>query len=223
MEKRIRPFTTILLILLAVVISSGATYLFVTDQANKENDNLQSQIDTLNDAINAQKSSTTATTDETADWKTYTNTTYGFNFKYPKDWTIEEEPVKKHEIFLWTAEQMKEREIAIRNEEGRSFVPQVSISYFDSILVESENVGSNLGAKTLDEYVVKNTEILYEKKIDFASQDAYQAAWGGMGIAYAILAEHNKNIIELRFAADKTGSDLNTGQKKIISTFQFTK
>jgi hypothetical protein len=28
--------------------------------------------------------------DETADWKTYTNEEYGFEFKYPKDWQLEE-------------------------------------------------------------------------------------------------------------------------------------
>ena len=35
--------------------------------------------------------STTATTktDETADWKTYANTTYGFSFKYPNNWILE--------------------------------------------------------------------------------------------------------------------------------------
>jgi len=30
---------------------------------------------------------TPAVVDATADWKTYTNTTYGFSLKYPKDWT----------------------------------------------------------------------------------------------------------------------------------------
>lgn len=32
--------------------------------------------------------SATATTDVTADWKTYTNDTYGFSFKYPSAWNI---------------------------------------------------------------------------------------------------------------------------------------
>ncbi len=29
--------------------------------------------------------------DVTADWKTYTNTQYGFEFKYPKDWSVFED------------------------------------------------------------------------------------------------------------------------------------
>jgi hypothetical protein len=32
----------------------------------------------------------TATADATASWKTYTNETYGFSFKYPNDWTFSE-------------------------------------------------------------------------------------------------------------------------------------
>jgi len=30
----------------------------------------------------------TTITDATADWQTYTNSTYNFSFKYPKDWTV---------------------------------------------------------------------------------------------------------------------------------------
>ena|SRR3989339_587695 len=28
--------------------------------------------------------------ESTSDWKTYTNTKYGFEFKYPKDWTVDD-------------------------------------------------------------------------------------------------------------------------------------
>jgi hypothetical protein len=35
----------------------------------------------------ATTAATTTSTDPTAGWKTYTNSTYGFSFKYPTDWT----------------------------------------------------------------------------------------------------------------------------------------
>jgi hypothetical protein len=48
----------------------------------------------VSDVVSTSKTTadTTATTaatsaNPTADWKTYTNTTYGFSFKYPTDWT----------------------------------------------------------------------------------------------------------------------------------------
>ena len=37
-------------------------------------------------SINSTNLLTTTTTDAIADWKTYTNTDYGFSFKYPRDW-----------------------------------------------------------------------------------------------------------------------------------------
>jgi len=43
-------------------------------------------------ALNEQAStSTQQVSDEYADWKVYKNETYGFEFKYPKDWGIKEE------------------------------------------------------------------------------------------------------------------------------------
>ena len=33
--------------------------------------------------------------DPIADWKTYTNAQYGFSFKYPVDWTVQESPTEK--------------------------------------------------------------------------------------------------------------------------------
>lgn len=93
MEKSIRPFMVILLILLSIVISSGATYLFVDNESSKEEQNLQSQINDLEKQLTILKNS--STTDETADWKTYTNTVYGFSIKYPNDWKINSSMIDK--------------------------------------------------------------------------------------------------------------------------------
>lgn len=221
-------FNIIIVIFIALLAGAGA-YYYVDEQARLDKEDLNKQITDLNKQLSDLKASPSSspsvstTADPTANWKTYTNTKYGFSFKYPKDWVIEEEPVKKQGILIWSAEGYAQLEEGRNNDYGRSYIPEVFINYYDNILVEPENVSSNMGAKTLDEYVVKNIDIVNEEKIDFASQKAYAAQWGGMGISYAILAEHNQNIIELRFNADGDGSDLSLGQKKIISSFQFTK
>lgn len=44
----------------------------------------------------------TPTIDVTADWKTYTNTTYGYSFKYPNMWTLEVDPRSKDKEFQFT-------------------------------------------------------------------------------------------------------------------------
>lgn len=40
---------------------------------------------------NIKPTANNAVVDETADWQTYTNTKYGFEFKYPKNWNVTED------------------------------------------------------------------------------------------------------------------------------------
>lgn len=44
-------------------------------------------IGTITSTATPKATTTTSATDETANWKTYTNEKYGFSFKYPGDWT----------------------------------------------------------------------------------------------------------------------------------------
>ena len=70
----------------------GANY-FADKKLSDKDDQIASTQKAL-DATNAKLKTATATTsttktiDATADWKTYTNSTYGFSFKYPSDWTL---------------------------------------------------------------------------------------------------------------------------------------
>ena len=108
-----RVFTVILLVLLSVVISSGAIYLFFTNQAQIEKDNLQSQIDSLTQVKSANDAKTTTTATPTPTTTTspsptasttttvpgtatgtaslpggiaYTNTKFGFQLVFPQTW-----------------------------------------------------------------------------------------------------------------------------------------
>lgn len=112
-EKGLRPFLVILLALLAIVISGGLTYWYFTNQANKNQDTLKSQINNLENAIMAQKngtststtttptpsptttatttpstspSATTTTSPTPATSVVYTNTKYGFQLTFPSTW-----------------------------------------------------------------------------------------------------------------------------------------
>ncbi len=84
MIKKINAWTAVLMTLLVcvVVAALGMTYLLGRYESK--------QIDLENQITELQKTSTSISAseavDETADWKTYTNTTYGFSFKYPEDW-----------------------------------------------------------------------------------------------------------------------------------------
>ncbi len=69
----------ILLVILLVTLSSLVTYLFVKPQA-------PSQKPTIATSPSVQAIPTPG---PVADWKTYTNSSFGFSFRYPADWNAE--------------------------------------------------------------------------------------------------------------------------------------
>ena len=64
----------VLLGVLAVLAASGGAYWYGQQKAPS--------------VVQEESSQPATTTDETAGWKTYTDTNYGFSFKYPTDWFI---------------------------------------------------------------------------------------------------------------------------------------
>lgn len=91
-----RLLITILIVLLTAGSVGGGTWYFMdqnvkkTKEANdKEIESLQKQIDDLKkESTTSDGAATPTATDETAGWKTYTSTKYGFSLKYPSSWTV---------------------------------------------------------------------------------------------------------------------------------------
>lgn len=81
-QPKTQPWLWIILAAV-VIIGGGLTYWYVT--SNNSSDITAAPSPTL-----TKTSSPTNSANQTADWKTYTNNTYGFSFKYPKDWYIDE-------------------------------------------------------------------------------------------------------------------------------------
>lgn len=85
------------IVLSAVIVGSG-TYYLVNNRANSEKATLQDQITALNTKATPEATTptvttpspttTTKTSDPTATWKTYTNTTNAYSVKYPADWKV---------------------------------------------------------------------------------------------------------------------------------------
>ena len=83
-------------VVLAIAIGGG-TYAFANNKAQKEKTDLQAQITELQNQIDETTAKTTsaptstttsptAATDETVDWKTYTNDKYGFTLTFTNKW-----------------------------------------------------------------------------------------------------------------------------------------
>lgn len=97
-----KPIWTILItVLVTGGLVGGGTYYYLNDKATKDKNTLQSQINDLNkkvadaekslaDAEAAATATTTTATDETANWKTYTNDKYGYSIKFPTDFSVVE-------------------------------------------------------------------------------------------------------------------------------------
>lgn len=77
-----KGFSTIVILgfIAAVAIAFGVFYFLTKSQTPLSNKILQTQ---------PSPAATSAPTDETANWKTYTNTSNHFTIKYPSEWRIE--------------------------------------------------------------------------------------------------------------------------------------
>jgi len=76
-----------LLLICAIVIVSALGYLVWFYCVKSESITTPTPTaTTTNTNANTNTSNTNSTA--TADWKTYTNSTYGYSIKYPKDWTV---------------------------------------------------------------------------------------------------------------------------------------
>lgn len=78
----------VLLLILAIIISSGATYFLVQLQLTKQAPN---QVAQTTPSPTPSVSPAPNGVEETANWKTYTNTKYNFFVKFPNSWTLSEE------------------------------------------------------------------------------------------------------------------------------------
>jgi len=87
---------TILFIIVVAGVSGGGVYLWQRGVSNKEKENLTSELNTLQKQSSQSQAQQTATqpqkniaANDTASWKTYTDTKNSFNFKYPSDAVID--------------------------------------------------------------------------------------------------------------------------------------
>ena len=142
--------------------------------------------------------------------KTYSNSTYGFSFKYPSGYSA--------------------TKASGYSENDGVFIDDTSTGGYEQphlLIIEAEST-----SLSLDDYVAHATTgstFAQAAKITFAGQAAYEGVDNGMTTQYEILVKKGSYIYHI--ALDTGGkdtlaqnkADLSAIQHQILSTFQLTK
>jgi Tfp pilus assembly protein PilV len=79
----------LIVIVVLVVLGGAGAYVYHRDHKAKTTTSSNHSTQTANNnTTKANNSSTTSKADPYAGWKTYSDTTYHYSFKYPSDWTL---------------------------------------------------------------------------------------------------------------------------------------
>lgn len=184
------------------------------------------QIDTITSSMSISVVKKSATTAKTAtdvantDWKTYTNDTYGFSFKYPKDWVVSEIPASATSnpgVALASPATVSNR--------SQWEAPQndINITYAATVATDVVNVLNKLGATTIDDYVTKNNELTKIGTVNLGEVKGIDTIANGMAAYYNIYVVKNNHLYNVFFNTVPSKDKLTDTDNQILSTFQFTK
>lgn len=206
-----KGFVIPIIIAIVAIFAIGGGYYY-TQKSDFLKDDKKENVVTDNSKI-------TSTTDETKDWKTYTNTAFGFEIKYPTDWILDE----KENSLIKNGYVLK---IIIMD--GMD----VPITKGEGVLEEKEITGFNIfdinGNKALMFKWPQNVEggLIYESQIIFPQ--LYNDLNHIYSWSYSDRLEQNGVYYSFSFYPPKEiknkdyDNDIFTEILKILSTFKFT-
>jgi len=197
-------------VLVTAGISGGGTYYFVNKKVTADKDSLQSQITELEKKL-AEKEAATTVASETADWKTYINSSYKFSFKYPSNFYTASPDGYPDTTYISTSP------ISIPKESEGPLVP-IFASVDDRTSVQ-QVVDMGKDSFVTDGYEVSDAVINgvnFTKVSGIANDNGY--IQGKQNIQYLTL--RNKKVIRLTFIGG-LGVDLEIFEK-IVDTFELT-
>ncbi len=214
----------------------AATYFYFNPKLIKENQDLSKQIDglktqvtDLEKQISAAKKDVDEAEDETAEkkdptagWKTYTNNTYHYSFKYPTYFTVAADNSKKNSI----AED-KDHNVSLQGDMSNKGWPMIDIAHYNSKLFNI-TAGADLltwlkkyiGDTLVDElpnsynYTIKTTSGKTIKAVKSYSPQSPQAYSN-----HEIYFVHKGKMIRITML-DVTPSGAKTFYNNLLSTFR---
>lgn len=204
-QKGFSSLIGVAIVIAVVVIASGGFFAYQYYSTPKENNQPQVQNE-------QQNQNTENATDQTASWKTCTNTKYGYELKYPVDWKVYKPGAPEARI----ADCSENLDIIAFSPDifkDLSIVQQFTIDVSDPKRLEGTIYA---GAKSLNDYFSKNPLILQtypivkETKID--------------GERMVMLKDGRFNLFHNNILFDIRTSNLTDSIiDELFSTFKFTK
>jgi hypothetical protein len=201
----------LLISIIAILIIGGGVYIY----SNKKVENNTPVV--VNSNLPAQSNQTSTTT---SDWKTYTNTTYGYSIKYPADWKINEDTSPRN--ISWSSPKTTAESVFIQVGvyPGLSdFPPGSTCPDQSGTGIKSNTIGL---VKINNQEFCKYIENIFDGIPPFAST----------GIIYYPLTEKYSIWLSLRVDGGKQTKDYYLSQSDItyesgildqmVSTFKFT-
>ncbi|TSC94941.1 MAG: Uncharacterized protein Athens101428_66 [Candidatus Berkelbacteria bacterium Athens1014_28] len=196
----------------STIIVGGVTFYFMNQKLTADNKDKDAKITDLTKQVADLKATSTtsvstttpATTDATADWKTYTSTKYGYSFKYPNNTAISS---------------VSTEDTTVLNSGGTDGHWLIQFSGEVSSMTLESYKNDQVSGKIFGEA----TQILIN------GITAYEGVDQGMVNNYAMIVGNGSGFVKIVFDTGnvdglaKNKAALTTIQKQILSTFQFTK
>ena len=205
-------------VILGALLFGAIGYLAGSKNTNTTSDATATVTTAADDTATVSDSTTTAATDVTANWKTYTNDTYGYSLKYPSDFSIK--AVSNQMLNINESSAANSPLVLAVSEDSAATGADISQTLDE--IAQTTGQGSDSG---------KNTD---SGKTTLDSVPAYEFA--GQGIdnnSYSLIAKNNGHLYLLAFEnlpattesymVSDAKSQLSATEKTILSTFQFTK
>lgn len=150
----------------------------------------------------------------TSTWKTYTNTKYGFEFKYPSEYQTSSVSIcgnqfKDSKIFINSPERISVVQ-SVRDKSPEGCTDDINFSVYPT-----SQIGGLQNYSMLQAYRGGSTAI----SIDGVS--GYELITHGFGTYYTIMLEKDGQIYEILFGNSVNRESLTSIEKGILSTFKF--
>ena len=150
------------------------------------------------------------------------NSKYGYQMQIPSDWVSTGTNTSILSVNSPENQNLLSQ-IKAGKVYGEGYQNDITVTYYNSVQDEPENLYNKLGANTIAELIKKDQTMTDAHQIQFAGTNAYGVSWGGFGVYYTILAQYNGHLYEIQFGNKSEASALSPIENAILASFKFTK